>query len=143
MEIANLISKESKAKKKQVGAIIVKNNSIISVGYNGTPHGFDNNCEDTVEEMQRSYQIEPKLVTKPEVIHAESNAITKCARSTISSEGAKLYTTTSPCIECAKLIIQAGIVEVIYDEEYKDLRGIELLLEAEINVIRYSHDSII
>jgi len=127
MDIARLIAKESKAKKRQVGAIIVKNNSIIAVGYNGTPSGHDNTCEDEEEYMGRDYKAHTKLVTRPEVLHAESNAITKCARSNSSSEGATIYTTTSPCLECAKLIIQSGIVEVIYEDEYGKPEGVELL----------------
>ncbi len=105
----------SKAKRKKVGCLIVKDEMIISDGYNGTPRGFDNQCE----------HQDPKLcfthkVTKPEVLHAESNAITKLAKSTQSSDLATLYTTASPCLECAKLIIQAGIKRVIYAELYKN-----------------------
>lgn len=119
----------SKAKRKKVGCLIVKDEMIISDGYNGTPRGFDNQCE---------YQ-DPKLcfthkVTKPEVLHAESNAITKLAKSTQSSDLATLYTTASPCLECAKLIIQAGIKRVIYAELYKNSNGIDLLKKAAIDV---------
>lgn len=101
MSIAEIISKRSTAIKKKVGAVIVKDNSIISYGYNGTPSGFSNMCEDENGK------------TKPEVLHAESNAISKVSKSTFSSDKATLYVTMSPCIECAKLIIQSGIVKVI------------------------------
>lgn len=119
----------SKAKRKKVGCLIVKDQMIISDGYNGTPRGFDNQCE----------HQDPKLcfthkVTKPEVLHAESNAITKLAKSTQSSDLATLYTTASPCLECAKLIIQAGIKRVIYAELYKNSNGIDLLKKAAIDV---------
>lgn len=136
MNIAKEIAKESKARKRKVGAIIVKDNSIISVGYNGTPHGFDNNCEYEEEVMARSYKVEKKLITKPEVLHAESNAITKCAKSTASSEGASIFTTTMPCLECSKLIVQSGITEVIYSENYSNSKGLELLFEAGIKVVK-------
>jgi dCMP deaminase len=106
-----------------VGALLVKNNRIISDGYNGTPSGFENICEDGNNR------------TKPYVLHAEANAITKVARSSNSSEGATLYVTSSPCIECAKLIIQAGIKRVVYGEKYRLTDGIELLERAGIEVI--------
>lgn len=119
LEIAKLISKHSKAERKKVGAILVKDNRIISIGYNGTPKGFDNICE-----------IDG--ITKPEVLHAESNCISKCCKSTESSENAILYVTLSPCLECAKLIIQCGIKGVYYSELYHDINGIELLTKANI-----------
>ena len=120
MEIAYIISKHSYAKKKQVGAIIVKDLRIISTGYNGTPSGFPNACEDE------------QGITYPEVLHAESNAISKCAKSTESSEDSILFVTLSPCLECAKLIIQCGIKEVYYSQQYRDTRGIDLLNKAKI-----------
>src|SRR5690242_14003254 len=107
MSLALTIAESSRAKRLKVGALLVKDGNIISFGFNGTPKGFDNVCE-----------INGK--TKPEVLHAESNAITKCAKSTMSSEGATLYTTDSPCFECAKLIIQSGIVRVVYEREFRD-----------------------
>jgi dCMP deaminase len=106
-----------------VGALIVKNKMIISDGYNGTPSGFENVCEDEAG------------VTKPYVMHAEANAITKIARSNNSSEGSTMYVTASPCIECAKLIIQAGIKRVIYSEKYRLVDGLELLQKAGVEVI--------
>lgn len=124
MSIAEIISKRSTAIKKKVGAVIVKDNSIISYGYNGTPSGFSNMCEDENGK------------TKPEVLHAESNAISKVSKSTFSSDKATLYVTMSPCIECAKLIIQSGIVKVIFKEYYKDTFGLELLKRVNIT---YNH----
>ena len=115
----------SKAKRKRVGCLIVKDGIIISDGYNGMPKGFDNDCE---------YLDASGLITKPEVLHAESNAITKLAKSTQSSVGSTLYTTASPCIDCAKLIIQADISRVVYKELYKNSVGIDLLKRANILV---------
>ena len=126
MQIAYQIAKLSYAERRKVGCIIVKDGQIISVGYNGTPHGFENECEHTDSMGQ--------CVTKREVLHAESNAITKLAKSTISSVGTTLYTTTMPCFECSKLIIQAGISEVRYCEEYRDDSGVKLLEKAGIPV---------
>lgn len=118
LRMAKIWSENSYCKRRQVGAIIVKDNSIISDGYNGTPSGFENICEDE------------NGITKPYVLHAEANAITKVARSTNNSAGATIYVTASPCIECAKLIIQAGIKRVVYCEEYRVNDGIELLQKA-------------
>ena len=122
----------SKAKRKQVGCLIVKNGTIISDGYNGTPSGFDNECEweqivDTDEMMQPAHY---RLVTKPEVLHAESNAISKLAKSTQGSHGATLYATCSPCLECSKLIVQCGITRVVYGEKYRNDDGLKLLKKA-------------
>ncbi len=122
MRMARIWSENSYCKRRQVGALIVKDKMIISDGYNGTPSGFENVCEDD------------KNVTKPYVLHAEANAITKIARSGNNSDGATLYVTTSPCIECAKLIIQAGIKRVIYGEKYRIEDGILLLKRANIDV---------
>lgn len=122
LEMARIWAKNSYCERRQVGALIVKNKVIISDGYNGTPSGFENTCED---ETGRS---------KPCVLHAEANAITKVARSNNSSDGSTLYITASPCIECAKLIIQAGIKRVVYDELYRVSDGIDLLQQAGIEV---------
>ena len=122
MRMARIWAENSYCKRRQVGALLVKNQIIISDGYNGTPSGFENNCEDE------------NFVSLPYVLHAEANAITKVARSNNSSDGATLYVTASPCIECAKLIIQAGIVRVVYGEEYRIRDGIDLLREAGITV---------
>ncbi len=123
MRMAFIWSENSYCKRRQVGAILVKDKMIISDGYNGTPSGFENVCEDE------------NNVTKPYVLHAEANAITKVARSNNSSEGATLYVTSSPCIECAKLIIQAGIKKVVYADSYRLSDGIELLKRADIELI--------
>lgn len=120
-------AKLSYCKRKQVGALIVKNNTIIADGYNGTPSGFENCCEDA-EGNTLWY-----------VLHAEANAIMKVARSTLSSEGATLYLTLSPCKECSKLILQAGIKRVVYITNYKDNSGIEFLRSAGIEVIQISN----
>ena len=113
LRMARIWAENSYCKRRQVGALIVKDKSIISDGYNGTPSGFENICED---EQER---------TKPYVLHAEANAITKVAKSSNSSDGATLYVTASPCIECAKLIIQSGIRRVVYSELYRCSDGIE------------------
>ena len=123
MQMARIWAENSYCERRKVGALIVKNKMIISDGFNGTPSGFENICEDE------------NNVSKPYVLHAEANAITKVARSNNSSEGATMYVTASPCIECAKLIIQAGIKRVIYSEKYRLEDGIELLKRANIEVI--------
>ena len=123
IRMAKIWAENSYCKRRQVGALLVKNNTIISDGYNGTPAGFKNVCED--EDGH----------TLPYVLHAEANAITKIARSNNSSDGATMYVTASPCIECAKLIIQAGIKRVVYSEHYRLEDGIELLKRAGIEVI--------
>jgi dCMP deaminase len=122
MRMARIWAENSYCQRRQVGALVVKDKAIISDGYNGTPSGFENICEDD------------NNVTKPYVLHAEANAITKLARSHNSSDGATLYVTASPCIECAKLIIQAGIKRVVYAEHYRLEDGINLLKRANINV---------
>ncbi len=123
LEMALIWAKNSYCKRRQVGALIVKEKMIISDGYNGTPAGFENNCED--ESGQ----------TKPYVLHAEANAITKVAKSNNSSEGATLYVTTSPCLECSKLIIQSGITRVVFCDKYHNEDGIKLLHRAGIEVV--------
>lgn len=128
MRMARIWAENSYCKRRRVGALIVKDKMIISDGYNGTPSGFENVCEDE------------NNVTKPYVLHAEANAITKIARSGNNSDGATLYVTTSPCIECAKLIIQAGIRRVIYGEKYRIEDGINLLKRANIDVEYVSVD---
>ena len=123
LDMARIWAQNSYCQRRQVGALVVKNNMIISDGYNGTPSGFENVCEDD------------NGVTKPYVLHAEANAITKLARSSNNSEGSTIYITASPCIECAKLIIQAGIKRVVYGEKYRFMDGIELLQRAGIEVV--------
>ena len=122
LRMARIWAENSYCKRRQVGALVVKDNMIISDGYNGTPSGFENVCEDE------------SGVTKPYVLHAEANAITKLARSGNNSEGSTLYVTASPCIECAKLIIQAGIRRVVYAEKYRLTDGIDLLTRAGVEV---------
>tara|TARA_B100002019_G_scaffold12262_1_gene9902 strand:+ start:2042 stop:2476 length:435 start_codon:yes stop_codon:yes gene_type:complete len=130
LSMAKTWSQLSKAKRKQVGCLIVKDGAIISDGYNGTPKNFDNTCE-----YNPNPNLQHKLITKPEVLHAESNAITKLAKSTQSSDGATMYITISPCIDCAKLIIQSGISRVVYGDLYRNKEGINLLKKANIEVI--------
>jgi dCMP deaminase len=122
--MARIWAKNSYCKRRQVGALMVKGKMIISDGYNGTPSGFENVCED-----EQGY-------TKPYVLHAEANAITKVAKSNNSSENATLYVTTSPCLECAKLIIQSGIKRVVYTERKESNDGIPLLERANIEVVQ-------
>ena len=123
LRMARIWAENSYCVRRQVGALVVKEKMIISDGYNGTPSGFENICEDD------------NGVTKPYVLHAEANAITKLARSSNNSDGATIYITASPCIECAKLIIQAGIKRVVYGEKYRLTDGIDLLERAGIEVI--------
>ena len=122
IRMARIWAENSYCQRRQVGALVIKNKAIISDGYNGTPSGFENVCEDE------------SSTTKPYVLHAEANAITKLARSHNSSDGATMYVTASPCIECAKLIIQAGIKRVVYSEKYRLDDGLKLLERAGIDV---------
>jgi dCMP deaminase len=123
LKMARVWATNSYCIRRQVGALLVKNKMIISDGYNGTPSGFENECEDEHD------------TTKSYVLHAEANAITKVAKSNNSSEGSTLYITTSPCMECSKLIIQSGIVKVIYQEKYRITDGLNLLERAGIKLI--------
>ena len=165
MNIADLTSKLSYAKRLQVGAVIVKGNQIIGTGYNGMPTGWDNNCEDKewcsgggwldYEEIIEGWPYEGsyldadgnvmegryRLKTKPEVLHAESNAIAKVSRSTESSEGASLFCTHAPCIECAKLIYQSGINTVYYRNQYRDDSGLEFLKQGGVNVHQHTYSA--
>lgn len=161
MKIAYEVGELSYAERRKVGCVIVKDNQIVSFGYNGTPEGFDNACEshDIVSvKVAGGYKENPDAikaleddgytctidgvcsqrvpVTNREVLHAESNALTKIAKSTMSSNAATLYTTTAPCFECSKLIIQSGIQQVYYNETYRDMTGVDLLNQANINVIK-------
>jgi len=132
-EIARHTAKLSYAKRLQVGAVIVKDNNIISFGYNGTPSGWDNSCEEEIYE-EDGFHI--TLKTKPEVIHAEANAITKLAKEGNNSKGSDLFVTHAPCTECAKLIIQAGIKRVYWSEQYRSKEGLDLLEKANIEIIQ-------
>lgn len=129
LRMSKIWAENSYCKRRQVGALVVKDKTIISDGYNGTPSGFDNVCEDETN------------ATFPYVLHAEANAITKLARSNNNSDGSTLYVTASPCIECAKLIIQAGIRRVVYGEKYRLEDGIDLLRKAGIEVIYMKQDN--
>jgi dCMP deaminase len=132
MKTARVFAALSSAKRRHVGAIIVKDDRIISIGYNGMPSGWDNNCE----YLQHRIAQESILVTKTEVLHAESNAIAKLAKSTESGDGASMFITCSPCIECAKMIYQSGIKEVFYGEEYKSDAGLDFLNKCGIRVAK-------
>lgn len=123
MRMARIWAENSYCVRRKVGALLVKDKMIISDGYNGTPSGFENQCEDE------------NNISKPYVLHAEANAITKVARSHNSSDGATLYVTASPCMECSKLIIQAGIKRVVYGEKYRIMDGVDLLERAGIEVV--------
>ena len=149
MKVAELTSTLSYAKRLQVGAVIVKGNQTIGTGYNGMPTDWENSCEDrvyanewTIDNEIWHYEDEDgkpyNLKTKPEVLHAESNAIAKVARSTESSEGATLFCTHAPCIDCAKLIYQAGIETVYYKETYRSEDGLNFLRKSGINVHQYT-----
>ena len=141
MKAAEVYSQLSSARRLQVGCVVVKDNTIIGIGYNGMPSGWNNDCE------KRSYtNIDPKwqyldedgstysLVTRPEVLHAESNALAKIARSTNSSEGASVFVTHAPCLDCAKMMYQAGINSVYYRSSYRDTSGVDFLKECNIEV---------
>ena len=128
LRMARIWAENSYCQRRKVGALVVKDKMIISDGYNGTPSGFENVCEDADN------------VTKPYVLHAEANASTKLARSTNNSDGSTLYITDSPCIECAKLIIQAGIKRVVFAQKYRLVDGLELLQRANIELLHINPD---
>ena len=129
LRMAGIWASNSYCIRKQVGALLVKDKMIISDGYNGTPSGFENECEDEHD------------ATKVYVLHAEANAITKVAKSNNSSEGSTLYITTSPCMECSKLIIQAGIIRVVYEDKYRITDGLELLERTRIELVHIPDSS--
>ena len=128
MDVAERFGKLSSAKRLNVGAIIVKDNRIISIGYNGMPTGWDNNCENEL--------TEGKLKSKPEVLHAETNSIAKLAQSNESGLDSTLFVTHSPCLECAKLIYQSGITTIYYKHEYRSKEGVDFLEKCKLNVHR-------
>lgn len=160
MNVAELTSKLSYATRLKVGAVIVKGNKILGTGYNGMPSGWDNVCENrewmdqeiggwkSPEEIQEMYPFEEfkekqpvgryRLVTKPEVLHAETNAIAKVSSSTESSEGAIMFCTHAPCIQCAKLIYQSGIKKLYYKNTYRDVAGLEFLKKSGVEVVHYN-----
>lgn len=138
MTIAKTVATMSHARRLQVGAIVVKDDRVISMGYNGMPAGWDNNCEyDDTETFRNEYGVvdfRPILKTKPEVLHAETNAIAKLARSTESGHLADLFVTHSPCLDCAKLIYQAGIKRVFFGTAYRDSAGTDFLTASGVTV---------
>ena len=153
MEVAETYAKLSTAKRAQVGCVIVKDRRIISIGYNGMPSGWDNECEDTLfsyderdahnplDVREWTYDSNTKqysaLKTKPEVLHAETNAIAKLARSSESGDKADLYVTMPPCIDCAKLIYQSGVTRVFYKGTYRTVEGIEFLQQAGVELFNF------
>ena len=138
MKMASEWGQLSNARRKKVGALLVKNNTIIADGYNGTPSGFENECENPIFDTDGTFL---DYETKWYVLHAESNALAKVAKSTQSSEGSTLYVTMSPCRECSKLILQAGIKRVVYSESYRDSAGLDLLKKAGVDVVQILPES--
>ena len=144
MKTAEIFAELSHARRLHVGAIVVKDDRIISIGYNGMPAGWDNDCEYEVTEFQTEYGVGSKLVktgelkTKPEVLHAETNAIAKLAKSNESGLGATMFITHAPCLDCAKLIYQSGISSVLYRNAYRDTGGITFLEKSGITVTQLS-----
>ena len=130
MKTAKIFAELSHARRLHVGAIVVKDDRIISIGYNGMPAGWDNNCEDKVWDKTGDYELK----TKPEVLHAESNAISKLARSSESGDGATMFITHAPCMECSKLIYQSGIKKVYFGQAYRDTSGVEFLNKCKVIV---------
>ena len=141
MKVAEVYSQLSSAKRLQVGCVVVKDNTIIGIGYNGMPSGWDNDCEQrSYKKLDDKYQYLDEdgshysLVTRPEVLHAETNALAKIARSTNSSDGSSLFVTHAPCLDCSKIIHQAGIKSVYYRNTYRDELGINFLKKCDIEV---------
>jgi dCMP deaminase len=130
MQTAQTFAKLSSARRLHVGAIVVKDDRIISIGYNGMPAGWDNNCEDETRYEDGGVVLK----TKPEVLHAETNAIAKLARSNESGFGADIFVTHAPCLDCAKLIYQSGIRAVYYDKDYRDSTGVEFLAKSGVAI---------
>ena len=141
--IAHEVAKMSHARRLQVGAVIVKDDRVISMGYNGMPAGWENNCEYEVTEIQPEYGVGSILVTtgelktRPEVLHAESNAIAKLAKSNDSGDGADIFVTHAPCMECSKLIFQSGIRRVYFNQNYRDDSGIKFLKQSGVEVVKH------
>ena len=135
MDVAERFAQLSSAVRLQVGAIVVKDDRIISIGYNGMPSGWDNVCEEEVITEYESH-TDSALVTKPEVLHAESNAVAKLAKSSESGNGATIFVTHAPCIDCAKLIYQSGINTVYYRTAYRDTSGVDFLAKSDVEVIK-------
>jgi dCMP deaminase len=133
MKSAEVYSQLSSARRLQVGCVVVKDNTIIGIGYNGMPSGWDNNCEEEIKWPNGDIKF---LTTKPEVLHAETNALAKIARSTNSSDGASMFITHAPCIDCAKLVYQSGIKSVYYRNSYKNTDGIDFLNKCKVEVFQ-------
>lgn len=146
MKTAEVFAELSSARRLHVGAIVVKDDRIISIGFNGMPSGWDNNCEDKIycddgdwseQQLPKDSNIpwkKYKLITKPEVLHAETNALAKLAQSTESGANSTMFITHAPCLDCAKLIYQSGISSIFYRNSYRDLSGIEFLKKSNVNV---------
>jgi dCMP deaminase len=133
MKAAEVYSQLSSARRLQVGCVVVKDNTIIGIGYNGMPSGWDNNCEEEII-IEEDEKFIKGLKTKPEVLHAETNALAKIARSTNSSDGASMFITHAPCLDCAKLVYQSGIKSVYYRNSYKNTDGIDFLNKCNVEV---------
>ena len=133
MDVAERFAQLSSAKRLQVGAIVVKDDRIISIGYNGMPSGWDNECEDTFHHHELGTCT---TVTKAEVLHAETNAIAKLAKSSESGLGATMFVTHAPCIDCAKLVYQSGIDTVYYKNEYRSTQGLDFLTKSNVNLVK-------
>lgn len=156
MRAASVYAELSTARRLQVGCVVVKDNTIIGIGYNGMPSGWDNNCENTLYVLKEECQATDewmkengytetahgwsRLTSKPEVLHAETNAIAKISRSTNSSDGASMFITHAPCLECAKIIYQAGIKEVYYKNNYRSEAGINFLKKCKIEVFQCNEE---
>jgi len=143
MKTAEVFSELSSARRLHVGAIVVKDDRIISIGYNGMPSGWDNNCEEVVDVSLNDPRYDynhftKELKTRPEVLHAETNAIAKLAKSTESGDGATMFITHAPCMDCAKLIYQSGITSVYYRNTYRDQSGLDFLKTAKVDVQQIS-----
>jgi dCMP deaminase len=130
MKAAEVYSELSSARRLHVGCVVVKDNTIIGIGYNGMPSGWDNNCEDTIQHSDDTITLK----TKPEVLHAETNALAKIAKSTNSSDGATMFITHAPCLDCAKLVYQSGIKSVYYRNSYKNTDGLDFLNKCNVEV---------
>ena len=135
MDAAEVYSRLSTAKRLQVGCVVVKDNTIIGIGYNGMPSGWNNNCEEEII-VEEDEKFIKGLKTKPEVLHAETNALAKIAKSTNSSDGASMFITHAPCIDCAKLVYQSGINSVYYRNSYKNTEGLDFLKKCNIDVVQ-------
>ena len=146
MDFASRVAELSHAKRLKVGAVIVNDDTVV-FGYNGMPAGWDNNCEDKIfispwrEDLVEEENVTYTLKTKPEVLHAESNAISKLARSVVSGQGADIFITHSPCLECSKLILQAGITRVFYKTQYRDDTGLKFLEKSNVKVVKIERHS--